>query len=46
MGYYSRECPNLLTLSTKENVGSSTRRFSIKEKGKAQVHSIELMNER
>jgi hypothetical protein len=46
MGHYSNECPNLLTLSTKENVGSSTLRFSTKEKGKTQVHLIELMSER
>jgi hypothetical protein len=46
MGHYSKECPNLPTLVTKENVGSSTQRFFEKEKGKAQVHLIEPMNER
>jgi hypothetical protein len=45
MGHYSKECPNLLALPTKENVGFSIRRFSVKEKGKAQVHLIKLMNE-
>jgi hypothetical protein len=45
MGHYSRECPNLPTLATKENTSSSTRRFSAEEKGKAQVHLIEPMSE-
>jgi hypothetical protein len=45
MGHYSKECPNLPTLSTKENVGPSTQRYSVEEKGKVQVHLIELMNE-
>jgi hypothetical protein len=35
MGHYSRECPNLPALATRENVNSSTRRFSAEEKGKA-----------
>ncbi len=35
MGHYSRECPNSPALATIENVGSSTRRFSTEEKGKA-----------
>ncbi len=46
MGHYSRECPNLPVLATKENVGSFTRRFSTKEKGKTQVHLIEPMSEK
>jgi hypothetical protein len=46
MGHYSKECPNLLALATKENMGSSIRRFFAKEKGKTQLHSIEPMNER
>jgi hypothetical protein len=46
MGHYSNECPNLPTLSTRENVGSSTQRFSAKEKGKIQVHLIKLISER
>jgi len=45
MGHYSKECPNLPTLATIENVGTSTRRFSAEEKGKAQVHLIEPINE-
>jgi hypothetical protein len=45
MGHYSKECPNLPTLPTRENIGSSIRRLSIKEKGKIQVHLIEPMNE-
>jgi len=45
MGHYSKECPNLLALATRENAGSFTRRFFAKEKGKAQVHLIELINE-
>jgi hypothetical protein len=35
MGHYSRKCPNLPTLATRKNAGSSTRRFSTEEKGKA-----------
>jgi hypothetical protein len=46
MGHYSRECPNLPALATKENVSSSTRKFSTEEKGKAQVHLIEPISER
>jgi hypothetical protein len=45
MGHYSRECLNLPTLVTRENAGSSTRRFSAKGKGKGQVHLIEPMSE-
>jgi hypothetical protein len=45
MGHYSRECPNLLALATRENANSSSRRFSAKEKGKVQIHLIELINE-
>ncbi len=45
MGHYSRECPNSLALATRENASSSTRRFSTEEKGKAQVHLIESINE-
>jgi hypothetical protein len=45
MGHYSKECSNLPALPTRENVGSSTRRFSVKEKGKIQIHLIKLMNE-
>jgi hypothetical protein len=45
MGHYSRECLNLATLATRENVSSSTRRFSTEEKGKAQVHLIEPISE-
>jgi hypothetical protein len=45
MGHYSRECPNLPALATRENASSSTRRFSAKEKGKTQVHLIEPINE-
>ncbi len=46
MGHYSKKCPNLSTLPTKENVGSSIQRFSIEEKNKVQVHLIKSMNER
>jgi hypothetical protein len=42
--HYSKECPNLIALTTKENVGSSARRYSIEKKGKAQVHLIKPMN--
>ncbi len=45
MGHYSKECPNLPALVIRENVGSSTWRFFAKEKGKIQIHLIELMNE-
>jgi hypothetical protein len=45
MGHYLRECPNLLALATRENASSSTRRFSIEEKGKTQVHLIEPISE-
>ncbi len=43
MGHYSRKCPNLLALPTKENVGFPIQRFSAKDKGN--IHLIELMNE-
>jgi hypothetical protein len=45
MEHNSRKCPNLPTLSTKKNTGSSTQRFFAKEKGKTQVHLIEPMSE-
>jgi hypothetical protein len=45
MGHYSRECPNSPALATRENASSSTRKFSIEEKGKAQVHLIEPISE-
>jgi len=45
MGHYSRECPNSPALATRENASFSIRRFSTKEKGKAQVHLIESINE-
>ncbi len=45
MGHYSKECPNSPALATRENVSSSTRRFSAEEKGKAQVHLIEPISE-
>jgi len=45
MGHYSRIYPDLPALATGENVGSSTRRFPVEEKGKTQVHLIELINE-
>jgi len=45
MGHYSKECPNLPAWATRKNAGSSTQRFSVEEKGKAQVHLIELINE-
>jgi hypothetical protein len=45
MGHYSRICPNLPALAIRKNMGSSIRRFSTKEKGKAQIHLIELMSE-
>ncbi len=44
MRHYFKECPNLQALP-RENVSSSIRRFSAKEKGKAQVHLIEPMSE-
>jgi hypothetical protein len=46
MGHYSKECPNLPALATRKNASSSTQRFSIEEKGKAQVQLIEPINER
>jgi hypothetical protein len=46
MGHYSRECLNLLALITKNNMGSSSQRFFVEEKGKTQVHLIEPMSER
>jgi len=46
MGHYSRKCPNSLALATRENTSSFIRRFSTKEKGKAQVHLIEPISER
>jgi hypothetical protein len=45
MGHYLRECPNLPALVTRENASPSTRRFSAKGKGKAQVHLIKPMSE-
>jgi hypothetical protein len=45
MGHYSRECPNSPALATRENVSFPTRRFSIEEKGKAQVNLVESINE-
>jgi hypothetical protein len=45
MGHYLKECPNSPALATRENVSSSTRRFSAEQKGKAQVHLIESINE-
>jgi len=45
MGHYSRKCPNLLALATRENAGSSIQRFSAKEKGKTQLHLIESVSE-
>ncbi len=45
MGHYSRECPNSPALATRENASSSTRRFSVEEKGKTQVHLIEAISE-
>ncbi len=45
VGHYSRKCPNLPALATRKNAGFSTRRFSAEEKGKAQVHLIEPINE-
>jgi len=45
MGHYSIECPNSLALATRDNVSSSTRRFSTEENGKAQVHLIEPISE-
>jgi len=45
MGHYSKECPNSPALATRENASSFTRRFSIEEKGKAQVHLIEAISE-
>ncbi len=45
MGHYSKECPNLPTLVTRKNAGSSTQRFSAEEKGKVQVRLIEPMSE-
>jgi hypothetical protein len=46
MGHYSKECPNLPALATRKNASSSTRRFFVEEKGKAQVLLIEPINER
>jgi hypothetical protein len=45
MEHYSRKCPNLPTLATKKNTCSFIQRFSTEEKGKTQVHLIELMSE-
>ncbi len=45
MRHYAKECPNLRTSPTKENVGFSIQRFSTMEKGKTQVHLIKPMNE-
>jgi glutaredoxin 2 len=46
MRHYSRECPNLPTSSTKENVGPSAQKYFVEKKGKTQVHLIESMNEK
>lgn len=45
MGHYLRICPNLPVLVTIENTSSSTQRFLAEEKGKTQIHLIELMSE-
>jgi len=45
MGHYSKVCPNLPALFTKENVGPSARKYFVEKKGKVQIHLIEPMNE-
>ncbi len=46
MGHYWKECPNLPSLPTRENMVFSTWRFFVKKKDKIQVHLTEPMSER
>jgi hypothetical protein len=45
-GTLFKRMSNSPTLATRENASSFTPRFSAEEKGKVQVHLIELISER